>query len=36
LFMGAALLAYLTPALRWFWKRWRAAGQEARVGPVPS
>jgi putative tricarboxylic transport membrane protein len=24
LFMGAALLAYLTPALRWFWKRWRA------------
>jgi putative tricarboxylic transport membrane protein len=36
LFMGAALLAYSTPALRWFWKRWRAAGQEARVGPVPS
>src|SRR6266850_2015427 len=24
LFMGAALLAYLTPALRWIWKRWRA------------
>jgi hypothetical protein len=36
LFMGAALLAYLTPAFRWFAKRWRAAGHEATVGPIPS
>ena len=35
-FMGAALLAYLTPVLRWFSRRWRAPGHEATVGPIPS